>query len=71
MEDSDITNGIEFAVVRTPVERSAQHGRIIDANGDTVYDLVPEDDLPAVGEIRWTLVRTPNGWRLLDQETIS
>lgn len=61
----------DIAAIRTDVERTTEHGRIVDADGSTVYELEPDEERPLQGEIRWTLIHTPAGWRLLDQETIS
>ena len=62
---------LDIVLVRSTVQRTTQHGRMVDAEGNTVYDLVPSEEQPIEGEIRWTLVRLDAGWRLVDQETIT
>ena len=72
LEQHTNNDGIELAVVRAVVKRTTQYGHVVDADGNTVYDISPEDpDRPTNGEIRWTLIRLSAGWRILDQDTIS
>jgi len=71
LEQQTSDNGVDIVLVRSKVQRTTQHGRMVDAAGDTVYDLVPSEEQPFEGEIRWTLVRLDAGWRLVDQETIT
>ena len=71
LEQSSDKDGVFVAIVRTTLKLSDEHGRVVDANGVTVYDLVPDDpNAPRDGVERWTLVRLEAGWRILEQETI-
>ncbi len=71
LEQQTSDSGVDIVLVRSKVQRTTQHGRMVDSAGDTVYDLVPSEEQPLEGEIRWTLVRLDAGWRLVDQETIT
>lgn len=72
LENSSSGSGVEVVSVRAEIRLPEESPRMVDAAGNTVYEMVPEDpDAPREGVERWLLVRGVNGWRFLEQETIS
>jgi hypothetical protein len=62
--------GQEIANIRAVIYRGPNNGRIVNAAGETVFDLVTEESLPPDGlsTIVFNLVRSNGGpWRILGQ----
>lgn len=61
-----------FVVIRATVEITEPgNARIVDADGSTVYELVPDDEPGTQSVSLWTLARDDSGqWRAIDIQTL-